>query len=81
MRRKQGLADVGEPNEEERDSKKESREGADGGLKTEQKMPNDRNTEDCANVVRCNTGLPVRTGEQHDLVAGRVQRLRNDQLS
>ena len=82
MRRKQGLADVGEPNEEECDSEEEEQgegENPDGGPKTEQKIPNGRSTEeDCANVVRCNTGLPVRDGEQCDPVAGRAQRLRND---
>ena len=78
VRRGQALANGGKSNKEEGDSEEEPGEGKDPdrGLETEEQVPDDRSSkEDRASDVQLDTGLPVRTREQYNLVTGRAQHL------
>lgn len=78
MCREQALADSRKSDKEEGNAEEEPREGKDpdGRLETEEQIPDDRSSEEHrANDVQLNIGLPVRTGEQHDLITRRAQRL------
>ena len=83
MCREQALADERESDKEEGDTEEEPREGKDPNrrLETEEQVPNGRSSEeDRTGDVQVDVGLPVRTREQYNLVAGRAQHLLDGQL-